>query len=113
MEKIATSFCSFEVLRRRYTYVDKTDMLWRLVADANDRMFFISRPRRFGKSLMLDTLKCIFEGRQDLFRGLKIEKKRYDWKKYPVVMLNMADIGADSPAQLVENLSDMVWWTAL
>ena len=108
MEKIATSFCSFERLRKRYTYVDKTDMLWRLVSDTEDAMFFISRPRRFGKSLMLDTLKCIFEGRRDLFRGLKIEKKRYDWKKYPVVMLNMADIGADSPAQLAENLVDMV-----
>ena len=89
MEKIATSFCSFEVLVRKYTYVDKTDMLWRLVSDSTDRMFFISRPRRFGKSLMLDTLKCIFEGRRDLFKGLKIEKKRYDWKKYPVVMLNI------------------------
>ena len=108
MEKIATSFCSFETLRKRYTYVDKTDMLWRLVSDNEDRMFFISRPRRFGKSLMLDTLKCIFEGKRELFKGLKIEKRRYDWKKYPVVMLNMADIGADSPAQLAENLSDMV-----
>ena len=57
MEKIATSFCSFEVLRKRYTYVDKTDLLWRLVSDSDDRMFFISRPRRFGKSLMLDMLK--------------------------------------------------------
>ena len=93
MEKIATSFCSFESLVRKYTYVDKTDMLWRLVSDSTDRMFFISRPRRFGKSLMLDTLKCIFEGRRDLFRGLKIEKRKYDWKTYPVVMLNMADIG--------------------
>ena len=108
MEKIATSFCSFERLRKRYTYVDKTDMLWRLVSDTEDAMFFLSRPRRFGKSLMLDTLKCIFEGRRELFKGLKIEKKRYDWKKYPVVMLNMADIGADSPAQLAESLVDMV-----
>ena len=108
MEKIATSFCSFEGLVTKYTYVDKTDMLWRLVSDSTDRLFFISRPRRFGKSLMLDTLKCIFEGRRDLFKGLKIEKKRYDWKKYPVVMLNMAEVGADSSAQLGENLLDMV-----
>ena len=56
MEKIATSFCSFEGLVRKYTYVDKTDMLWRLVSDSTDRIFFISRPRRFGKSLMLDVL---------------------------------------------------------
>ena len=50
MERIATSFCSFERLVKRYTYVDKTDMLWRLVSDSEDGLFFISRPRRFGKS---------------------------------------------------------------
>ena len=108
MERIATSFCSFERLRRRYTYVDKTDMLWRLVSDTEDAMFFISRPRRFGKSLMLDTLKCIFEGRRDLFKGLKIEKKRYDWKTYPVVMLNMADVTASSVEELRTGLIDMI-----
>ena len=60
MEKIATSFCSFEILVTKYTYVDKTDMLWRLVADANDRLFFISRPRRFGKSLMRNIDEPLF-----------------------------------------------------
>ena len=104
MERIATSFCSFERLRKRYTYVDKTDMLWRLVSDTEDAMFFISRPRRFGKSLMLDTLKCIFEGRRELFRGLKIEKRRYDWKKYPVVMLSMDEVKGETPDLLIENL---------
>ena len=108
MEKIATSFCSFERLVRRYTYVDKTDMLWRLVSDSEDGMFFISRPRRFGKSLMLDTLKCIFEGRRELFRGLKIDRRRYDWKKYPVVTLNMADVVAPTVETLRENLLSMV-----
>ena len=108
MEKIATTFCSFEQLRKHYTYVDKTDLLWRLVSDADDRMFFISRPRRFGKSLMLDTLKCIFGGRRELFKGLKIEKKRYDWKKYPVVMLNMADVTASSVDELKTGLIDTV-----
>ena len=108
MERIATSFCSFEVLRKRYTYVDKTDMLWRLVSDTADRMFFISRPRRFGKSLMLDTLKCIFEGRRDLFKGLKIEKKRYDWKKYPVVMLDMSKAKGETPDELKESLDALV-----
>ena len=54
VERIATSFCSFEGLIKKYTYVDNTDMLWRLVSDSTDCMFFISRPRRFGKSLMHD-----------------------------------------------------------
>ena len=67
MEKIATSFCSFEVLRRRYTYVDKTDMLWRLVADADDRMFFISCPRR-RNALRLDYGR--FNGLCPLIKGV-------------------------------------------
>ena len=109
MEKITTDISSFENLRKGgYVYVDKTDFLWRLAADKEGRQFFISRPRRFGKSLMLSTLKSIFEGRRELFRGLKIEKLGYDWKKYPVVMLNMADVVAPTVDKLRENLSDMV-----
>ena len=109
MEKITTDISSFENLRKsRYVYVDKTDLLWRLVADREGRQFFISRPRRFGKSLMLSTLKCIFGGRRELFRGLKIEKRPYDWKQYPVVMLNMADAVAPTVDKLRENLSDIV-----
>ena len=57
---------------------------------------------------MLSTLKCIFEGRRELFRGLKIDKLDYDWKKYPVVMLNMADVVAPTVDKLRENLSSMV-----
>ena len=109
MEKIATDSYSFERLRRAgYVYVDKTDLLCRLVSETEGSQFFISRPRRFGKSLMLSTLKCIFEGRRELFRGLKIEKKKYGWKKHTVVMLNMADVVAPTVDKLSENLSDMV-----
>ena len=55
-------------------YVDKTDLLYALACDKTDAQLFISRPRRFGKSLMLSTLKAMFEGRRDLFRGLAIDK---------------------------------------
>ena len=110
MEKITTDISTFENLRKDgYTYVDKTDLLWRLVANTEGRQFFISRPRRFGKSLMLSTLKAIFEGKRELFKGLKIEKKRYDWgKAWPVVMLNMADVGGANAGELHENLLDLV-----
>ena len=110
MEKITTDIYSFENLRKGgYVYVDKTDLLWRLAVDNEGRQFFISRPRRFGKSLMLSTLKCLFEGRRELFKGLKVEKKRWDWKKtYPVVMLNMADVVGENCSQLHENLVDLV-----
>ena len=109
MEKIATDIYSFENLRKDgFVYVDKTDLLWRLVAKKEGRQFFISRPRRFGKSLMLSTLKCIFEGRRDLFKGLKIEKKRYDWKKYPVVHLDMSKVKGETPDKLEAVLLGMV-----
>ena len=109
MEKISTDIYSFENLRKDgFVYVDKTDLLWRLAAKNDGRQFFIARPRRFGKSLMLSTLKCIFEGKRELFKGLKIDKMRYDWAKYPVVMLNMADVAASTVDKLNENLSDLV-----
>ena len=109
MEKITTDISTFENLRKGgYVYVDKTDLLWRLAADQEGRQFFISRPRRFGKSLMLSTLKCIFEGRKELFRGLKITKKKYDWKAYPVVMLDMSKVKGETPEKLEAVLLGMV-----
>ena len=109
MEKIATDIYSFENLRKGgYVYVDKTDLLWRLAADKDGRQFFISRPRRFGKSLMLSTLQCIFEGKRELFKGLKIEKLDYDWKTYPVVHLDMTDVSGETPDELKDGLFDMV-----
>ena len=109
MEKITTDISTFEKLRKeRYVYVDKTDLLWRLVANQKGCQFFISRPRRFGKSLMLSTLKCIFEGKRELFKGLKIDRKRYDWKQYPVVMLDMSELKGETPDELKENLRQAV-----
>ena len=70
MEKIATDIYSFENLRKGgYVYVDKTDLLWRLAADKEGRQFFISRPRRFGKSLMLSTLSASSRGGAISSRG--------------------------------------------
>ena len=110
MEKITTDISSFENLRKDgYVYVDKTDLLWRLAASKEGRQFFISRPRRFGKSLMLSTLKCIFEGRRELFKGLKIEKKRWDWKRtYPVVHLDMSRVKGETPDELKASLNALV-----
>ena len=109
VEKIATSTSSFEKLRKGgYVYVDKTDILWRLVSETEDSQFFISRPRRFGKSLMLSTLKCIFEGRRELFKGLKIDRKRYDWKKYPVVMLDMSKVAGETLDEMKASLNALV-----
>ena len=90
MEKAATDIYTLENLRMgEYSYVDKTAILKKLADDSRGRQFFIARPRRFGKSLAVSTLKCLFEGRRDLFEGLAIEPE-WDWsRKWPVIHLDM------------------------
>ncbi len=74
---------SFEqIIGGGYTYVDKTDMVYDLVHNGN--IYFLCRPRRFGKSLLVSTLKCYFEGRKELFKGLAIDRLETEWKQYPV-----------------------------
>ncbi|HRD50515.1 MAG TPA: ATP-binding protein [Candidatus Contendobacter sp.] len=85
-----------------YYYVDKTRMAWRLAQESG--YFFLSRPRRFGKSLLLDTLKELFEGNEPLFRGLYIHD-RWDWKTiYPVIRLSFGGGVLKSPQNLNEAL---------
>ncbi len=64
----------FEDIREdQYYYVDKTDLIYKLIKTGKN--YFLSRPRRFGKSLLISTLQCLFEGKKDLFKGLYIEDK--------------------------------------
>ncbi len=108
MKKITTNKFTFEdVIKDGNVYVDKTDLLANLASE-NRGQYFISRPRRFGKSLMLSTLKCIFEGRRELFEGLKITKTDYKWKTYPVLMMDMTAVSADSIEAMMRNLVNMV-----
>ena len=77
---------SFETLRKGgYVYVDKTDLIYKL---AEGHIYFLARPRRFGKSLLVSTLKAYFEGRKDLFEGLKMMDLEQEWKKYPVLLFD-------------------------
>src|SRR5690554_5021832 len=78
-----------EIIEGGYYYVDKTPVIERLVQQ--NKYYFLSRPRRFGKSLLLDTLHCLFQGRQELFAGLYIHD-RWDWEKtHPVIRLSFGD----------------------
>ncbi len=105
MKSITTSCFTFEhVINNGNVYVDKTDLLYNL-AKINGGQFFISRPRRFGKSLMLSTLKCIFEGRKELFEGLKITKTDYDWNIYSVLHVDMMDACGDSVESVKDGLN--------
>ncbi|MGL4992918.1 MAG: AAA family ATPase, partial [Bacteroidales bacterium] len=84
-------------------YVDKTEYLHKLVSSISNT-YFLSRPRRFGKSLTVSTLECIFQGRRDLFAGLKIDSMDYDWQEYPVVNLNMSELKHDSKESFSRSL---------
>ena len=78
--KLPVGIQSFNVIREEgYLYVDKTDIIWNLAN--NGRQYnFLSRPRRFGKSVLVDTLQAYFEGRKELFEGLKIMDFEKEWK---------------------------------
>ena len=81
---------SFKKIREEgYLYVDKTDIVWQMVNNGCTYNY-LSRPRRFGKSLLVDTLQAYFEGRKELFEGLKIMQLEKDWKPYPVIRLDMS-----------------------
>ena len=90
-----------EIINEDYLYIDKTGIAYSLVK--NFKYVFLSRPRRFGKSLLLDTLKDIFEGNRELFRGLLIEEQ-WNWEvKYPVIKISFSG-GIHSKADLEEDL---------
>lgn len=81
---------TFELIRKdNNAYVDKTRYVYD-ITHTNGKYFFLSRPRRFGKSLLLSTMKSYFEGRKDLFKGLAIEMLEKEWTEYPVLLLSMA-----------------------
>ncbi len=75
-----------------YVYVDKTDLVWKL-ANGTSQYNYLSRPRRFGKSLLVTTLQAYFEGRKELFEGLKIMEMETEWQARPVIRLDMSQAG--------------------
>ena len=77
-----------DIIEENYMYVDKTDMVYEL-AHGDSRYVFLSRPRRFGKSLLASTLHSYFSGRKELFKGLKIDKLETEWTQYPVLHFDM------------------------
>ena len=95
-----------EIRQSQYLYVDKTAWLHRLAAAKGEKMFFLARPRRFGKSLMISTLKAMFQGRRDLFEGLAIMDTDWDWKgeTRPVIHLNMGKCAKSNYADFAKSL---------
>ena len=93
--KLPVGLQSFEKIRKGgYLYVDKTDIIWQL-ANRNKTYNYLSRPRRFGKSVLVDTLEAYFLGKKELFEGLKIMQLETEWVKRPVIRLDMSRAGAE------------------
>lgn len=95
-----------EIIRGGYVYVDKTDQMWRLAHYA--KFIFLSRPRRFGKSLLTSTLESYFKGERKLFEGLKIMEMEQEWEQYPVFRLDLSSAKHMPPAQIRQELENIL-----
>ena len=104
---------NFESLRLDgYFYIDKTALIYQLVKSG--RYYFLSRPRRFGKSLLISTLEAYFQGKKELFQGLAMEKLEKDWTKYPILHIDLNTQKYDSPQSLESKLNrTLVTWEKL
>ena len=102
----------FESLRNDgYFYIDKTALIYQLVRTG--RYYFLSRPRRFGKSLLLSTIEAYFQGKKELFEGLAMEKLEQQWTKYPVLHLDLNIGKYDTPESLNVMLNEtLLEWEA-
>ncbi|MCL1982880.1 MAG: AAA family ATPase [Clostridiales bacterium] len=99
MKKLPLAIQNFrEIIEGDYVYVDKTQYVYRLINDVS--YYFLSRPRRFGKSLLLDTISEAFSGDRELFKGLWIYDSDYSFEKHPVIRLDMSNIANETPEML-------------
>ena len=101
---------NFEKIRKGgYCYIDKTAWIYQMVKTGS--YYFLSRPRRFGKSLLLSTLEAYFQGKKKLFEGLAIEKLEKDWFKYPILHIDLNTEKYDTPERLENKLNrTLVEW---
>jgi len=98
---------SFEkIINEGYLYIDKTKMIYDLIHDGN--IYFLSRPRRFGKSLLVSTLECYFQGKKDLFKGLAIDELETEWKEYPVFRIDFNGKNFTEGSELLKTLIGFV-----
>ncbi len=97
MKEILVGNSSFEnIIKNDYLYVDKTKYISQIIRKKG-AYYFLSRPRRFGKSMALSTLEAIFKGKRELFKGLYIDNNTdYDWKEYPVIRIDFSKCARDS-----------------
>ena len=109
MKKINTGSSDFSDLRKENViYVDKTAYMRRLASDEENKVVFMSRPRRFGKSLTVSAFKALFQGRRELFRGLDIERLGWNWQTHPVIHFRFNELRTESAEAFEADLTEYV-----
>ena len=101
---------NFEKIRKEgYLYIDKTELVYRLAKTGS--YYFLSRPRRFGKSLLISTLEAYFQGKKELFEGLAMERLEKDWVKYPILHLdlNISQYSSQKDLEDILNRNLVAW----
>ena len=112
MKNIAVSKADFaEIIKNNFIYVDKTNYLHDIVS-SNEPYYFLSRPRRFVKTLFIDTLENFFKGNKDLFRDLYVYKKDWEWEEYPIIRFDFNLITTTDNNKMKKNIKDVLKRTA-
>jgi hypothetical protein len=106
-----------QIINGGYIYVDKTELIYKIIS--LDKPYFLSRPRRFGKSLLLSTIEHIFLGHRDLFKGLWLDDPKprthseptpeYDWPIHPVIHLDMSATNKTSRVALDQSIKEQLY----
>lgn len=107
MRKYPVGIQSFESLRKEgYLYIDKTELIYRLISTG--KYYFLSRPRRFGKSLLISTIEAYYSGQKELFQGLFIDGTEKNWISYPILHFDLSAQKYDSAESLYDILNDIL-----
>jgi len=105
MKKLPTGIASFRrLITDDFVYVDKTSLIWKMIKEG--WIYFLSRPRRFGKSLLISTLEALFSGERELFKDTWIGQTDYDWQPHPVIRIDFSQVISRSPGDLVNSLNN-------
>ena len=107
MKELPIGISTFpELIQKGYVYVDKTGIIYTIIS--KKKYYFLNRPRRFGKSLLISTFNAIFTGNKDLFVDLAISTMPYDWQTYPIISISFAGISSTTPEALENGIKRYV-----
>ena len=111
LKKLSLDVSTFSVMiENNYLYIDKTKQIYEITEKG--RLYFLSRPRRFGKSLLISTLKEFFLGNSNLFKDYWIGKSDYKWKRHPIIHLDFSMLNSETSQELkislLENLNEII-----